>query len=72
MDGMELQKRLRDADPEMPVALVRWGTTDRHETIQGPLRDIAQIVADANFLPPAVAIFGEVVNLREKLNWFEE
>jgi len=62
----------RGADPEMPVALVRWGTTDRHETIQGPLRDIAQIVADANFLPPAVAIFGEVVNLREKLNWFEE
>lgn len=61
----------RGADPEMPVALVRWGTTDRHETIRGPLRDIARIVAEANFLPPAVAVFGEVVNLRDELNWFE-
>ena len=62
----------RGADPELPVALVRWGTTDRHQTIRGPLQNIAQIVAEADFQPPAVAIFGEVVNLREQLNWFEE
>ncbi|MCE0497426.1 MAG: uroporphyrinogen-III C-methyltransferase [Methylacidiphilales bacterium] len=61
----------RGADPEMPMALVRWGTTDRQQTICGPLRDIARRVAEANFQPPAVAIFGEVVNLRDTLNWFE-
>ena len=60
----------RGADPELPVALVRWGTTDRQETISGPLREIARIVAEANFQAPAVAIFGEVVNLRDTLNWF--
>jgi len=60
----------RGADPEMPVALVRWGTTKRQETISGPLRDIARIVSEANFHPPAVAIFGEVVNLRDTLSWF--
>jgi len=62
----------RGADPELPVALVRWGTTDRHQTIRGPLQNIARIVAEADFQPPAVAIFGEVVNLREQLNWFED
>jgi bifunctional phosphoserine phosphatase/homoserine phosphotransferase len=60
----------RGADPEMPVALVRWGTTERQEIVAGPLRDIARIVAEANFQPPAVAIFGEVVNLRDTLSWF--
>jgi len=60
----------RGADPETPVALVRWGTTDRQEIVSGPLHDIARIVAEANFQPPAVTIFGDVVNLRETLNWF--
>jgi uroporphyrinogen III methyltransferase/synthase len=62
----------RGADPEMPVAMVRWGTTDRQQTIRGPLHDIARMVAELNFLPPAVVVFGEVVNQRDKLNWFEE
>ena len=61
----------RGADPKMPVALVRWGTTERQQTIRGPLRDIARMAAEANLQPPAVAIFGEVVNLRDTLNWFE-
>jgi len=61
----------RGADPEMPVALVRWGTTEKQQTIRGPLRDIARMVVEADFQPPAVAIFGDVVNLRDTLNWFE-
>lgn len=60
------------ADPEMPVALVRWATTGRQRTITGRLRDIAQTVAETKFNPPAVAIFGEVVAIRKKLNWFEK
>jgi uroporphyrinogen III methyltransferase/synthase len=54
-----------------PVALVRWATTGRHQTITGTLETIASIAHEKQFLAPCVAVFGEVVSLREKLNWFE-
>jgi uroporphyrinogen III methyltransferase/synthase len=57
------------ADPALPVALVRWATTPRQETLTGTLADIAA-KADG-FEPPAIAIFGSVASLREELNWFE-
>lgn len=57
--------------PETPVALVRWGTTPRQETLVGTLADIADKAAKANFKAPAITIVGEVVNLREELSWFE-
>jgi uroporphyrinogen III methyltransferase/synthase len=59
------------ASPEMPVALVRWGTTGRQQTLRGTLGDIAQRVAESGFSAPAVAVFGDVVKLRDQLNWFE-
>ncbi|MEI8388096.1 MAG: uroporphyrinogen-III C-methyltransferase [Verrucomicrobiota bacterium] len=58
-------------DGDVPVALVRWATTGRQQTLTGKLRDIAAKAAAADFQPPAVAVFGEVVDLRAKLNWFE-
>lgn len=58
-------------DPEMPVALVRWATTGQHRTITGTLATIAEVAREADFKAPAVAVFGTVVNCREKLNWFE-
>jgi uroporphyrinogen III methyltransferase / synthase len=54
-----------------PVAMVRWGTTGQQQSIQGTLETIAQIVAEKNFSAPAVTVIGDVVKLREKLNWFE-
>ncbi len=59
------------ARADLPVALVRWGTTGRQETLVGQLDNITQKVADAGFKAPAVCIMGDVVTLREKLNWFE-
>ncbi len=56
---------------DLPVALVRWGTTGRQQTLTGTLADIFAKVEVASFKAPAVAIFGEVVKLRESLNWFE-
>jgi uroporphyrinogen III methyltransferase / synthase len=60
------------ASPETPVAMVRWGTTGKQQTIQGTLATIADIASKADFKPPAVTVVGEVVRLREKLNWFEQ
>ncbi len=56
---------------DLPVALIRWATTERQETVVGNLENIAQRVAESGFSAPAVAVFGEVVNLRDELNWFE-
>jgi len=55
----------------LPVALVRWATTGRQETLIGTVENIAKRVAEAGFEAPAVAVFGEVVALRKDLNWYE-
>ncbi|MEO6846928.1 MAG: uroporphyrinogen-III C-methyltransferase [Chthoniobacterales bacterium] len=60
------------ADSQMPVALIRWATTGKQETLTGTLADIAEKVESAKFKAPAVAVFGEVVSLRKELNWFEK
>ncbi|HEY0455339.1 MAG TPA: uroporphyrinogen-III C-methyltransferase [Verrucomicrobiae bacterium] len=56
---------------ETPVGMVRWGTTGQQQTIQGTLGTIADIAAKNNFASPAVTVIGDVVKLRNKLNWFE-
>ena len=58
-------------DPQTPVAVIRWGTEPRQETVAGTLADIAQRVREAGLQPPAVTVVGEVVRLREKLRWFD-
>jgi uroporphyrinogen III methyltransferase/synthase len=74
-------ERLRDiagqlvangATGQTPVALVRWGTTARQETLVGTLATIADLAAKQQFKPPAVTIVGDVVNLRPELDWFEK
>lgn len=57
--------------PETPVALIRWGTTDAQQTITGTLADIVERARDAALAPPAVAVIGRVVELRETLQWFD-
>src|SRR5688572_6541672 len=58
--------------PTTPVGMVRWGTTGRQQSIEGTLANIADVVAEKDFKAPAVTIIGDVVTLREKLNWFEQ
>jgi uroporphyrinogen III methyltransferase / synthase len=58
------------ADPGLPVALIRWGTTGRQETLVGELGSI--VTASEGFQPPAIAVFGKVVELRKKLHWLEK
>ena len=59
------------ANPATPIALVRWATTGRQRTVRGTLATIAEIVTQTGFTAPAVAVIGDVVNLRDSLNWFE-
>ena len=49
------------------------GHNGRQQTLVGTLENIAQTSRrKRDFAAPAVAVFGEVVSLREKLNWFED
>jgi uroporphyrinogen III methyltransferase/synthase len=57
---------------DLPVALVRSATTGQQETLTGTLSDIGQKAAARDFKAPAVAVFGEVVALRDGLNWYEK
>lgn len=55
--------------PHTPVALVRWGTTRAQVTVTTTLAELA--ARTAGFEPPAVAVVGPVVGLRERLRWFD-
>ncbi|MDA7916391.1 uroporphyrinogen-III C-methyltransferase [Verrucomicrobia bacterium] len=57
---------------DTPIAMVRWATTGRQNTIVGTLATIEKVVEDSGFKAPAVTIIGDVVGLRPSLNWFEK
>ena len=57
--------------PETPVAVIKNGTTAKQETYTGTLETIIEIVRENNVKAPVIIIIGEVVNLREKMKWFE-
>ncbi|ODS34491.1 MAG: uroporphyrinogen III synthase/methyltransferase [Candidatus Scalindua rubra] len=54
---------------DTPVAVIRWGTTPAQKTVTGTLSNIVEKTKDIK--PPAITIVGEVVKLRNELNWFE-
>ena len=58
--------------PETPVAMVRWGTTGRQQTVTGTLATITGLAVEKKLSPPVLTIIGDVVKLRGKLNWFEK
>ena len=55
---------------ETPVALVRWGTTERQIVLTGRLDDIAARARDARLQSPVVTVIGDVVTLAARLAWF--
>ena len=57
--------------PDTPVAVIRWGTTPFHKCISAPLKHIADRVKEAGLGPPAIIVVGDVVSVRDQINWFE-
>lgn len=54
-----------------PAALVQQGTTRNQRVFTGTLADLPELVARHEVHAPTLVIVGEVVQLREKLKWFE-
>ncbi|MCX4243144.1 uroporphyrinogen-III C-methyltransferase [Paraliomyxa miuraensis] len=59
-------------DPSTPAAIVRWGTRGIQHTVVGELSTIADRARDEGIRPPAVLVVGEVVRLREQIQWLEQ
>jgi len=57
---------------DTPVALVRWGTTARQQTVTGTLETIVEKVKKAKLKSPAIIVIGNVVSLRDELAWFDK
>ena len=58
-------------NPKTPVAIIKDGTTTRQKTYTGTLETIVNTVKEHNVKSPAIILIGKVVNLREKMKWFE-
>jgi uroporphyrin-III C-methyltransferase/precorrin-2 dehydrogenase/sirohydrochlorin ferrochelatase len=58
--------------PTLPAAVVERGTTSGQRVVTATVGTLAREVTRAAIAPPALAIIGEVVRLRERLNWIGE
>jgi len=54
-----------------PVALIQKGTRPDQKTIISTLDTLEETVKNHKFEPPTLIIVGEVVSLKEKLDWFK-
>lgn len=54
---------------DTPAALIHRGTTPRQRTVIGRLDNIVELARGVP--PPALLVVGQVVALRDRLNWFE-
>ncbi|MEW6620677.1 MAG: uroporphyrinogen-III C-methyltransferase, partial [bacterium] len=55
---------------QTPIAVIYSGTLSDQKTITGTLNNIVEKIH--RLKPPTISIIGEVVNLRQSLNWFEK
>ena len=57
---------------QTPVAMISKGTTQDQQVLTGTLGNIIDVLAGHSLPAPTLIIIGEVVSLRDKLNWFGE
>ena len=53
-----------------PAAIIEQGTTSAQRVVAGTIEDLPGLASRANIASPALTIIGEVVALRERLDWF--
>ncbi|WP_411843094.1 uroporphyrinogen-III C-methyltransferase [Salinicoccus sp. HZC-1] len=55
---------------DTPAALIHCGTSNTQKTVTGTLENIVELSEEIR--NPAMIVIGEVVRLRDKINWYEE
>ena len=56
-------------DAHTPAAVIASGTTARQRCVTGTLENIAEITEKAAIQPPAILVVGDVVSLKEEIDW---
>jgi uroporphyrinogen III methyltransferase/synthase len=69
-----IARRIMDAgrSPETPAMAVRWATRPDQQIVVGTLGSLAGLIEQHGMKPPATIVIGDVVRLREKLDWFSK
>ncbi|MGM0534639.1 MAG: uroporphyrinogen-III C-methyltransferase [Pseudomonadota bacterium] len=65
------QLQCHGLSPQTPVALIEQGTTARQRVHVGTLRELPPTGEVVTIRPPTLIIVGSVVNLHERLAWFD-
>ena len=70
----EIAAKLMEAgmSGDTPAALVHWGTTDRQRSLASTLADLPDAAVREGFTNPSIIVVGDVVKLKDKLDWFEK
>lgn len=58
--------------PRTPAAIIRWGTTPQHRSLVSNLKSLPADAQKHGFSAPSLIIIGKVVQMYEKLGWFEK
>ena len=56
---------------DTPVAFVSWATRYNQRVVTSTLENAYEVAIEKEVKPPTLIVIGKVVNLREKLNFFE-
>jgi uroporphyrinogen III methyltransferase/synthase len=57
---------------DTPVAIVRWCSWARQQTVRCTLETVVEVVGEKEIRPPAVFVVGTVVDRSPQLSWFAE
>ncbi|MBU5437904.1 uroporphyrinogen-III C-methyltransferase [Tissierella sp. MSJ-40] len=58
-------------DKETPAAIINWATTNQQRVVEGNLSNIYEKALEEDIQPPSLIVIGDVINLREKLNFYD-
>lgn len=58
--------------PDLPVAFISAGGTERQQVLVTNVQDAAKDAAASTLVSPTLAVVGRVVTLRERMQWFEQ
>ncbi|MDP4089878.1 MAG: uroporphyrinogen-III C-methyltransferase [Bacillota bacterium] len=58
-------------DGNTPAAVINWGTCPNQKVVTGNLENIYERAVEEELQSPCLIVVGDVVSLREKLNFFE-
>jgi len=56
--------------PETPVAIVRWCTRPRQQTVRCTLGTVVEVIKEKGLRPPALFVVGKVVGRASEFSWF--